>query len=121
MKKIVSALFLIAYSVTVIAQSKVERVSIATSIACDHCKKCGTCAQRIEDALYALKGVKRVDVDSKNNKILVAYNTDKLVLEDIKETIAANGYDADEVKATEEAVATLEDCCKQVRDDEEAE
>lgn len=93
-------------------QNKIRTISIKTRIHCDHCKQCESCGGRLEKALYEEKGVKRVDVDEKKMEIKVVYNNEKITVDKIRETIAANGYDADDKKASAEAIARLDDCCK---------
>ncbi len=113
MKKFLFSLITVACLSPAIAQSKIQTVSIKTKIACDHCKACGSCSKHIETALYNQKGVKRVDVDDKKMEIIVSFNTQKINLDKIKKTIAANGYDADDQKATPESYALLDGCCKE--------
>lgn len=114
MKKILFSFAVMLFSAaTIFANDKVKTAEIKTKIFCDHCKLCGTCSDRIEEALYNQKGVKRVDIDDSNMIIKVAYNEDRISLKDIKQTIAAYGYDADDIKATAEAVAQLDDCCRE--------
>lgn len=113
MKKLLLLLLtIIGTTFTVIAQQKIQTITIKTKIACDHCKLCGSCGNRIEKALYQEKGVKRVDIDDKKMEIIVVYNNQKITEAKIKETITANGYDADEQKASPESVALLDECCK---------
>jgi periplasmic mercuric ion binding protein len=113
MKKVILTLLsVLAISFVVSAQDKIKTVDIQTSIACDHCKQCESCGARIEKALYKEKGIKRVDIDDKKMKIKVVYNTQKISLDKIRNTIANNGYNADDVKATPESMALLDGCCK---------
>ena len=113
MKKILSLFVaVVCLCSTTIAQNKVETITVKTTINCDHCKQCESCATRLENALYQQKGVKRVDIDEKKMEIKVAYNTKKLNALTIKQTIAANGYDADDLKADAEAISKLDGCCK---------
>jgi len=91
---------------------KVQTLIVKTAIGCDHCKSCGSCGTRIEEALYREKGIKRVDVDDKKMEIKVVYNSEKVTPQIIRTTIAANGFDADDVKALPEAVAKLDGCCR---------
>lgn len=111
-KNILSVLVATAFITTGYAQNKTAMINIKTTINCDHCKQCESCGSRLENALYAQKGVKRVDIDDKKMEIKVVYNSEKLTALAIKETIAANGYDADDIKAAPEAIAKLDDCCK---------
>lgn len=90
-----------------------ESVAIETRIYCDHCKTCESCGGRLEQAVYAIKGVKRVDIDDQKKQIKVVFNNKKTNIDQIRETIAASGYDADGVKALPQAYEKLDDCCKQ--------
>lgn len=113
MKKLLFLVFVLAgLQGTVLAQQKIETATVKTQIKCDHCKQCGSCSARLEKALYDKKGIKRVDVDDRKMTIKVVYNTQKINMDDIRNTIAANGFDADDVKALPEAVERLDDCCK---------
>ncbi len=113
MKKVVVALVLVLFaSLHLSAKDKIQTVTIKTKITCDHCMMCGSCSARIEKALYDKKGIKRVDVDDKAHSIKVVYNTVKISPEEIRNAIAANGYDADDVKAPADALAKLDGCCK---------
>ncbi len=113
MKKICAILLvLLCAGTTTFAKGKMKTLTINTTINCDHCRQCESCAARIENAVYKIKGVKRVDVLDKEKQIVVVYNSTKTSEQPIKETIAANGFDADDVKATPEGIAALDGCCK---------
>lgn len=113
MKKICAILLVLLYAgTTTFAKGKMKTLTIHTTINCDHCRQCESCAARIENAVYKIKGVKRVDVLDKEKQIVVVYNSTKTSEQPIKETIAANGFDADDVKATPEGIAALDGCCK---------
>ncbi|OSZ78154.1 hypothetical protein CAP35_07780 [Chitinophagaceae bacterium IBVUCB1] len=94
------------------AQSKVETIKIVASIYCDHCKQCGSCGSRLENAVYSLKGIKRVDVDEKAKTVNVVYNPKKVTPQQIRRAIAQVGFDADDVKADPTAYTKLDECCK---------
>jgi len=112
-KRILTVLLLAMFSsLSLRAADKVKTVLVKTKISCDHCKMCGSCSARLEKALYDKKGIKRVDVDDKAMNIKVVYNTGKISIDEIRSTIAASGYDADDVKAPAEAYAKLDGCCK---------
>lgn len=85
---------------------KIEEVTIQTSA------KCGDCKERIEGALNYVKGVKFAELNNDTKQVTVRYVTKKVSLEEIKAEIAAVGYDADDVKAEEEAIEKLPMCCK---------
>lgn len=97
---------------TAYAQKKVQTLVVKTNIYCDHCQQCGSCGERIKEAVFTEKGIKRVDVDEKAMTVQVAYNTSKTNPEKIRKAIAASGFDADEVKAIPEAYAKLDECCQ---------
>ena len=54
------------------------------------------------------------ELDEKSMTITVYYNGEKTSLETIKTAISKMGYDADDVKADNEAYGKLDDCCKKV-------
>jgi periplasmic mercuric ion binding protein len=112
-KSIVSLVILImTLSVNVTAQSKSKKVVIKTKVYCDHCTKCESCKARVENKVFDLKGIKQVDMNAASQTITVVYNAKKVSLDQIKKQIATTGYDADDVQATTEQVAGLDDCCK---------
>ena len=53
---------------------------------------CATCVQTIEEALRALPGVIRANVNLSTEKAYVAYNSSLTSLEDMKDAIEAAGY-----------------------------
>lgn len=52
------------------------------------------------------------ELDDKAMTFTIYYNSKKTTLQEIKEGISKLGYDADEVKATVEGIASLDGCCK---------
>lgn len=95
------------------AAEKKASITVKTSIACDHCLQCSSCGQNINDKIRdTVKGIRKVKVDPKTNTITVSYLSDKTNPEQIKQAIAAAGFDADEVKATADAYEKLDGCCK---------
>ena len=86
-------------------QKNTEIVIIQTSAVCEDCK------ERIESTLNYLKGVVYAELDLKTKKVTVKYKTAKLTTTEIKQKIAEIGYDADEVKATENGLTKLPKCC----------
>ena len=52
------------------------------------------------------------EVDKTKNTIIVYYDGRKTDLDTIRTTIAAMGYDADDIKANSEARDELFNCCK---------
>lgn len=74
--------------------------------------ECGDCKERIEGKLNYTAGIKFAELDLESKKVTVKFSTSKITAEEIKQLIAAIGYDADEVKAPKEAVQKLPLCCQ---------
>ncbi len=93
-------------------KSTKKSITIHTKIYCDHCVKCESCKARVENKVYELKGIRLVEMNSKNETIHVIFNPKFVDEQKIKEQIASTGYDADDIKASQEQVAGLDDCCQ---------
>jgi len=65
-----------------------------------------------KESLPFVKGVKEYKYDEKTNKVAVAYDPKKTTPEKIRAEIAKLGFDADQVKANEQARAKLPEECK---------
>ena len=87
-------------------QQKIQTVVIMTS------SECGDCKERIEGALNYTKGVVFAELDVETKKVTVRFVTKKISLQQVKEAIAAIGYDADDVKAVPAAQKKLPKCCQ---------
>ena len=85
---------------------KAETSVIQTSAQCNDCR------ERIEGKLNYTKGIKFAELDMETKKVTVKYSAKKISLQKIKETIAAIGYDAVEVKAKKEDILKLPKCCQ---------
>ena len=86
---------------------------VKTTIVCDHCLQCSSCGQNVNDKVRDLnEGIRSVKIDSKAQTITVTYLDNKTTPEKIRESIAAAGFDADEVKASADGYAKLDGCCK---------
>lgn len=94
------------------AQTKVATIVVKASIYCDHCKKCESCGERLENAIREEKGIKRVDINEKEKSVSIVYNTSKTSAEKLRQAIANAGFDADDIKGNPEAYAKWDDCCK---------
>jgi periplasmic mercuric ion binding protein len=113
MKKAILIIVLFATANIAFAQkANKQTIVIKTQIYCSHCLQCGSCGANINDHITATKGIKKVVVDPKENTITVSYDANKTTPEKIREAINKAGYDADDQKATAEAVNTLDGCCK---------
>jgi periplasmic mercuric ion binding protein len=105
-------LLLLTLSTSVAAKPKNKKVTISTSIYCDHCSRCESCKTRVENKVYELGGIKQVSLNPGEQTITVVFNPKKITIDKIRQQIASAGYDADDVKATAEQVNGLDDCCK---------
>lgn len=94
------------------AQKKgVQTVTIQTpTVQCESCKK------RIEEYLKREDGIQKSNVDFKKHVTKVTFVAERTNVENIKAAIANAGYDADDVKADEEAYKRLPKCCKKTED-----
>jgi len=54
---------------------------------------CGHCVKAVEENVGKLTGVQEVKVDLENGKVKVAFESEKLSLDTIKETIDDQGYE----------------------------
>ena len=92
-------------------QKKPVTVKIMTpGIKCEECKK------RVEDYLKYEEGVTKVVANFRSGYVNVTYLKDRTNLENIKTAIANVGYDADDVKADEDAYKKLPKTCKRPED-----
>ncbi len=73
---------------------------------------CGMCKQRIEKAAIKTKGVKSAVWDIKTHELKLIYDERKTDLKTISKKLASVGHDTVEVKASNEAYASVHPCCK---------
>lgn len=74
--------------------------------------ECGMCKKKIEGKLNYEKGIAFAELDVPSKVITVKYKNDVITIEQIRAIISELGYDADEVKANENAQNNLPACCK---------
>ena len=89
-----------------IAFGQTKKAKIVTTAQCNMCKK------TIEKAVNDLDGIELAELDVTSKKLKVKYDSAKLSLQAIRERIASVGYQADDVKAIEEAYNALPGCCQ---------
>ena len=86
---------------------------ISTEIFCDHCTECESCDDNI---FYKIKdnnkGIINVKIDSKQNIIVVKYNSKKTNLIEIEKAITMSGYKANDLEPLSDAYEKLDHCCK---------
>ena len=105
MKNIITlALFFIG--VVTMAQNKNAKASLEVDGVCLMCKA------RIEKACLSTKGVKSADWDVKTHELKLYFDEGKTDLKTISKAVADAGHDTKEIKATNEAYATVHPCCQ---------
>lgn len=116
MKNILTSILLFAtvllFSNTAAAQKTNQKAVIKTTLHCDHCAACETCGLKFKTEMLKINGVKMYELDDKAMTFTVYYNSKKTNTQTIRVAISKLGYDADEVKATPEDIASLDECCK---------
>ena len=83
-----------------------ETIQIKTSAICDMCK------ERIEVALYALKGVKNANLEVSSKIVTVKYKPTDVTPEQMRKAITLAGYNADDMPADAAAYDKLPHCCQ---------
>ncbi len=76
---------------------------------------CGMCKTIIEASLADVTSVYWSDWDIETKEITVKFNSNLITLEQIKEYIAAVGYDSNTHRAENEVYENLHGCCKYER------
>jgi len=105
MKKVIGiAMFLM--TTVMFAQNRNAKASFDVDGVCNMCK------ERIEKASIKTKGVKSATWDVNTHQLDLIYNEHKTNLNAIKGSILEAGHDLASTKATDEAYASLHDCCK---------
>lgn len=106
MKSLFASIFLfLCLSISVQAQNKLKTDTISVK------GNCGECKERIEEAVYKLKGIKTVSWDKKTKVLNVVYNPSKTNLVAIEKEIAKAGHDTPNQTASDAAYKTLPGCC----------
>lgn len=73
---------------------------------------CEMCKSNIEGALLKKDGIVKKSWNTETKMLTIKYDPSKITLTQIKQKIAAVGYDTDEVKGNDEAYNKLHACCK---------
>ena len=111
MKKIFVIVGLLLIGTTSFSQNKNAKATMEVDGVCMMCKA------RIEKACIKTKGVKSAVWNVKTHELKLIYDERKTDLETIQANIVAVGHDTKNVKATDEAYASVHPCCK-YRDDD---
>jgi mercuric ion binding protein len=76
---------------------------------------CDMCKEKIEGALNSKDGIFKKGWSPKTKILTVTYDPAKITASQIKQKIAAAGYDTDEVRAKDENYNSLPKCCQYER------
>ncbi len=74
--------------------------------------KCSRCKQRIETSAMSLVGVSNATWDLNTQMISIEYDHTKVTPRQLKEQIASEGHDTDEIKAPDLIYKSLPATCK---------
>ncbi|MFL1012061.1 heavy-metal-associated domain-containing protein [Flavisericum labens] len=105
MKKIL-VITLMLITTTAFAQNKNAQTILEVDGICMMCKS------RIEKACLSTKGVKSANWNVETHELKVYFDERKTNLDTIKSKILGAGHDLKELKATDEAYATVHPCCR---------
>jgi cation transport ATPase len=105
MKKLLVLSFLF-FGIVSYAQNKNEKASIEVDGVCMMCK------ERIEKAAIKTKGVKSAIWNVETHELKLIFDARKTNVETIQKKVIAVGHDTMEMKATDEAYASVHPCCK---------
>lgn len=78
---------------------------------------CGMCKKTIETSLKDKEGVLKAEWNVKSKQMTVQFDTLRISLSEIQQTIAAAGYDNVAFKGDSAAYAGLHECCQYTRKD----
>jgi copper chaperone CopZ len=106
MRKLIIVLFSI---LTVNAWAQKETVNILTSAPCVGML---CCKEKIEEEMQFTRGVTAVDLEIETGIVTVTFKTKKTDTDKLKKVISLLGYNADDIKANEQAHDKLPSCCQ---------
>lgn len=73
--------------------------------------QCDDCAKTIATAAKTVEGVTSASVDKDKKELTVSFAS-ALNVDAVRQAVANVGYDADNVKRSEEAYSKLDECCR---------
>ena len=106
MRKLIIVLFSI---LTVNAWAQKETVNILTSAPCVGML---CCKEKIEEEMQFTRGVTAVDLEIETGIVTVTFKTKKTDADKLRKVISLLGYNADDIKANEQAHHKLPSCCQ---------
>lgn len=107
MKRIFILVFVALFAVTGYAQkSIVKKITIQTNGVCTECKKI------MMENVPQWNGVRSCTYDMNSSKLTIVYDEGKTDANTLRANVSKLGYDADHIKANDEARAKLPACCR---------
>jgi len=106
MKRVFLTIVLALLTTVTFAQEKNKKLTMEVDGKCDMCKT------RIEEAALDVKGVKYALWDIPSHQLSLIIDERKTDPMKVKTALVTVGHDTKELKATEEAYATVHPCCK---------
>ncbi len=76
---------------------------------------CGMCEKTIEGSLKNVKGIDKADWNKETKMMEVTFDPEVITLKEIKQKIAAEGYDTDDIKSLDKTYKSLPGCCQYER------
>ena len=73
---------------------------------------CGMCKERIENAVFDLKGVQFAEWSQETHKLKVKYISSKVSLDQIHQALVKAGHDTDKLKASDADYNKVHKCCR---------
>ena len=111
MKTIFLTIVILLFTGVTFAQEKNKKMTMEVDGKCDMCK------MRIEKAALGVKGVKYAQWDVPSHQLSLIVDERKTDPMKIKTALVEVGHDTKELKATDEAYASVHPCCKYREDD----
>ena len=111
MKTIFLTIVILLFTGVIFAQEKNKKMTMEVDGKCDMCK------MRIEKAALGVKGVKYAQWDVPSHQLSLIVDERKTDPMKIKTALVEVGHDTKELKATDEAYASVHPCCKYREDD----
>ena len=115
MKKILSALSLVAVLILLSTQTSTAQTAANSGIVTDTLMvngECSMCKKKIETACFGLKGVKKAHWDEENWTLIVSYDSAKTNADAILKRVALAGYDNEKYKADDKVFLKFDECCQ---------
>ena len=111
MKTIFLTIVILLFTGVIFAQEKNKKMTMEVDGKCDMCK------MRIDKAALGVKGVKYAQWDVPSHQLSLIVDERKTDPMKIKTALVEVGHDTKELKATDEAYASVHPCCKYREDD----